>query len=456
MRVYRVIGLLLLSISACRSTQPSLAAGAPAENVFFWSGTEGDRRADPTKLVIMSFNAEFLWDGVQPEEGQADFDWKGSQTEAEEHMRRVAAVIVQHNPDIVNLVEVENEQALTVFNNQFLQGQGYKPYLIKGTDTGTGQDVALLTRVDPDSIQRDNERATVGGTNSGVSKNYYSTFSITAPGAPSPLKLAMIGIHLVAFPLRSDRVGQRNAQATVVRNRAVSLRNAGYEVVVLGDFNDYDGLDLDHINSTPNSLVLRTIRSMEQTTTADDLVNAAQFVAKANRYTAHWDQDRDGNVDHPNEHTSIDHVLLSPNLATKVTWADIPHNHNPLQVSDHYPVVVTLTLSTQAVGKVFIRRLLPAPAGNDEQNEEATIRNTTNANVDLTGWKLRDTAGKVWALDSLGTVAPNQDKTIKRLGQPMAMNNSGDTIELLNQSGTPVHKIAYGQVGEGEEVTSDN
>ena len=41
----------------------------------------------------MTFNAEFLWDGVYPEEGQADFPWKGSLTEAEEHMRRIAEVI---------------------------------------------------------------------------------------------------------------------------------------------------------------------------------------------------------------------------------------------------------------------------------------------------------------------------------------------------------------------------
>lgn len=32
-----------------------------------------DRRTDKTKLVIMTFNGEFLWDGISPEEGQADF-----------------------------------------------------------------------------------------------------------------------------------------------------------------------------------------------------------------------------------------------------------------------------------------------------------------------------------------------------------------------------------------------
>jgi hypothetical protein len=49
-----------------------------------------DRRTDKTVLVIMTLNAEFLWDGVDPEEGQVDFPWKSSQTEAEDHMSKVA------------------------------------------------------------------------------------------------------------------------------------------------------------------------------------------------------------------------------------------------------------------------------------------------------------------------------------------------------------------------------
>ena len=28
-----------------------------------------DRRSDKSRLTIMTFNAEFLWDGVDPEEG---------------------------------------------------------------------------------------------------------------------------------------------------------------------------------------------------------------------------------------------------------------------------------------------------------------------------------------------------------------------------------------------------
>src|SRR4030042_4811496 len=86
--------------------------------------TAEDRRSDKTRLCVMTLNAEFLWDGVAPEEGQVNFAWKSSQTEAEEHMRKIADIIISANPDIVNLVEVENINALTTFNDKFLPGRG--------------------------------------------------------------------------------------------------------------------------------------------------------------------------------------------------------------------------------------------------------------------------------------------------------------------------------------------
>ena len=98
-----------------------------------------DRRPGRSQLTIMTLNAEFLWDGVAPEEGRVDFPWKHSAVEAREHMRGVAEIIIRSDPDIVNLVEVENLQALTTFNDEFLAGRGYAVHLDQGTDSFTGQ-----------------------------------------------------------------------------------------------------------------------------------------------------------------------------------------------------------------------------------------------------------------------------------------------------------------------------
>lgn len=40
---------------------------------FFGFSWADDRRTDKSVLVVMTLNAEFLWDGVTPEEGRGHF-----------------------------------------------------------------------------------------------------------------------------------------------------------------------------------------------------------------------------------------------------------------------------------------------------------------------------------------------------------------------------------------------
>lgn len=431
-----------------------LAVGYFAFSIF--TAAE-DRRPDKTVLVIMTFNAEFLWDGVNPEEGASNvtFPWKGSQTEAEEHMSKVADVVIQSNPDVINLVEVENLDALTTFNTKFLSGRGYRPYLVNGTDTQTGQDVALLTRIDPenDAIARDDREGQSGTVKKSVSKNYIA--KITA----GTTKLAFIGAHLRARPNQQNLKETREAQADALRSMAIDLRSAGFLPIVLGDLNDFDGnLDSkDHIDSTPITMVLSLLRAMDPQSSSDNLINAASFVPKANRFTAFFDRNDDNLINPLDEFTSIDHVLLSPEVAAKVTSVDFPHNHDPRQVSDHFPIVVRLKLqegpSPDGTLAVRIESLLPNPPGNENQNEEVTLKNKGTTAVTLTGWKLRDLAKQTWTLDSLGTLNAGESKTIKRTGQSMALNNNGDTIDLLDPTSKVMHTVTYTAADEGEILT---
>lgn len=103
-------------------------------------------------------------------------------------------------------------------------------------------------------------------------------------------------------------------------------------------------------------------------------------------------------------------------------------------------------------GGVRIVGLVPDPEGRDDQNESVTLRNSGIAAVPLAGWTLRDMAGQKWSLGSLGTLNAGQDKTITRDGQPMSLNNDGDTIELLDQEGTAVQTVTYGKVRPNETV----
>ena len=415
-----------------------------------------DRRNDKDKLVIMTLNAEFLWDGVEPEEGRIDFQWKNSQTEAEEHMRKVAELIVKSNPDIVNLVEVENIEALTTFNNKFLQGMGYKPYLIKGKDSYTAQDVALLTRIDPEGnkIERDNRSATKGTVKKTVSKNYYAEIIIENEN------FVIIGLHFLAQPNREDRRLQREAQAEVIRRLAVEKMNEGNKIIVLGDFNDYDG-DInskDHIDSSPITEVLEIVKNMDSDNLSDDLINVASLLPKANRYTAFYDANDNGKLDYPNEFTSIDHILISPKLVDMVEVVEIPHDHDPRLVTDHFPVIVYMSFDKGEVQtadiKIRMTSLLPNPEGDENENEELSLKNFGTQAVDLTNWKVRDRARKIWLLDELGIIEPGKGKTIKRNGKEMALNNNGDTVELIDPSGKIVQTITYHRAEEGEVVVT--
>lgn len=400
----------------------------------------------------MTLNAEFLWDGIAPEEGSADFPWKDSQTEAEEHMRAVADLIIRANPDVINLVEVENLQSITRLNDLFLAGRGYRPFFAQGADTSTGQDVALLTRIDPDgnAIRYDNRMGQSGSVNKRVSKDYVADLTI------GTTRISLIGLHFLAFPLQETRRLQRQAQADAIRAMARERAAAGAEVVVLGDFNDYDETTLDHIDSLPISTVLRDIRGMDPGNATDDLRSAAELVAKASRFTAFHDANDNGQANPPNEFTSIDHVLLSQNLFQLVESVDIPHDHNPIDHPDHFPIVVRIRLTgvvPPTGGRMRMTSLLPNPSGDENQNETITLSNLGNQSVTLTGWTVRDVAGKTWHLDSLGVVNAGQVKTIQRLGQPMAMNNTGDTIDLLDQLGSVVQSVTFGATQEGDVVT---
>lgn len=317
----------------------------------------------------------------------------------------------------------------------------------------TGQDVGLLTRIDPETIplRFDTRLGQSGTVRKAVSKNY------TARMQAGSLRFSLIGLHFLAFPLSESRRLERQAQADAIRSIALEERAAGFVPIVLGDFNDYDGetLSRDHIDNMPVTTVLSSIRAMSAVTAADDLINAASFVPKASRYTSFFDANQNEQLNFPNEFTSIDHILLSPEIASKVELVEIPHNHDPRFVSDHFPVVVRLKLEDALPPQPAVRvvGLLPNPAGSDDINEEATLKNTGTQQINLTGWKLRDLAGTTWTLDSLGTLSPGQQKSIRRNNQRMALNNNGDTVELINPSGTVMQTISYGPVVEGEVIS---
>jgi endonuclease/exonuclease/phosphatase family metal-dependent hydrolase len=103
--------------------------------------------------------------------------------------------------------------------------------------------------------------------------------------------------------------------------------------------------------------------------------------------------------------------------------------------------------------KISIKKLLPNPSGADAGNERITLENTGDA-VAVTGWKFSDAAGNKFMIPA-NTQIKNGLTVIKLTENSMPLNNSGDTVMLLNDQCVrvgPSFSYSKGDVTVGQEV----
>lgn len=313
----------------------------------------GDRRKDKTKFRLVQYNVEWLFFDYYsnmdcPGNGCT---WK-NQSEAETHMNYVANVVKTLSPDLINFCEVEGCDELNMLKGQ-LDGT-YNSYLKKGTDTGTGQNVGMLTRVDPlVSLYRVETKYSYPITGSkcgytgspgttGVSKHYITEFTF------DNMKVAFIGAHLLAIPTDPARCSQREAQASVLQQVIYNYTNKGYEIIMIGDFNDYDAEVLDVNNNKPISYVLDILKGLYGSYKGKyELTNLAVAMNQSQRFSDWWDSDNNCNTASKNDYSMIDHVLVSSGIKKYITNVFIYHGYNEYcgkYNSDHYPVVIDMII----------------------------------------------------------------------------------------------------------------
>jgi exonuclease III len=310
--------------------------------------TNEDRRINKNKLRLMQYNVEWLfidyYAGADcPGEGCT---WKNI-SHAEKHMNKVGELIKKTQPDIINICEIEGCDELNILKN--ITSMDYKGYLIKGSDTSTGQNVGMMTKIDPiyNLNRTDNtftypiEDSNCGYNGSGstsVSKNYISYFNW------NNVKVALIGFHLIAYPTQEDRCSKREAQAKIIEEEIIENIKKGYEIIAMGDFNDYDEEVLDINNSEPISKVLDIIKGYEND--VYELSNLNKLVNKNDRFTNWWDKNEDceSTMD---EFVLLDHILVTEKLLKMVKNVGIYHEYDEnceKLDSDHYPVIVDFEL----------------------------------------------------------------------------------------------------------------
>lgn len=309
------------------TTPPSASGAVYTPDLTFRYRTEGVR--------VAAFNTEFLFDG-EGDEGQATFDWKGDPAKAREHMTRVGEVIRRVDADVIMLVEVENKGVLDALIAGPLAGMGYTSHFVQGNDRFTGQDMGLLSKIPVEATGRTDERAPLPGSPTetyGVSKNLWARVSIG--GVPTTI----VGFHFLSQPDNADRKPSREAQAEVIRRLIAAEQAAGREVIALGDYNDFDDTVLDRRGNRPITNVNATIKRGADGAD-NDLKNVMAEVPVAERFSNLYDRNRNDRIEE-GELGAIDHVLVSPGLYRRIREVRFVHTHDPLTVTDHFPISVT-------------------------------------------------------------------------------------------------------------------
>lgn len=307
--------------------------------------TKNDYRSNIHKLRLVQYNMEWLFTDYYK---TADCPGNGcswhNQTAVDSHIQHLSNVVNTLDPDIINICEVQGCDELNTIK-QYTSNQ-YNPYLIKGTDTSTGQNVGLLTKIDPVSnlIRTDlhadypipNSKCNYNGTSGhhGVSKNYISEFFI------NDVNIALISSHFLSIPTDPDRCVKREAQASVMQQVIKQYISNDFEVIFIGDLNDYDNEILDSNNNIPTSQVLDILKG----THVDDysLYSVAETIHQDQRFSNWWDsQNNCKNL--TQNYAMIDHILTTSYLKSYIVDAFVYHGYQEYcgkMDSDHYPLVV--------------------------------------------------------------------------------------------------------------------
>jgi exonuclease III len=175
---------------------------------------------------------------------------------------------------------------------------------------------------------------------SGVSKHFITEFSL------NNMNVAFISAHLLAIPTDPARCAQREAQASVLQKVIYDYIQEDYEVIMIGDFNDYDNEIADINDNKPISRVLDILKGFAgDYVNTYTLYNVAETIAKNERYSDWWDSDNNCKTSSVKDYSMIDHVLVTSTIKKYIVNTFIYHGYDEYcgkYNSDHYPVVIDL------------------------------------------------------------------------------------------------------------------
>lgn len=101
---------------------------------------------------------------------------------------------------------------------------------------------------------------------------------------------------------------------------------------------------------------------------------------------------------------------------------------------------------------VFINELLPSPVGADADEEWIELFNSESFAVELNGWTLKDSAGKIttYTFPENTRIPAHGFLLLPRKETKITLNNDQDGLTLFSAGKTVVHSLTYTTAPTGE------
>ena len=119
-----------------------------------------------------------------------------------------------------------------------------------------------------------------------------------------------------------------------------------YEVIMIGDFNDYDAEIMDINNNKPTSQVLDILKGIRGVNAGKYLLQSVgENIIQEERYSDWWDSDNNCESSSIHDYSVIDHILVTDLIKKHINNTFMYHGYQEFcgkYDSDHYPVVIDL------------------------------------------------------------------------------------------------------------------
>ncbi len=389
-----------------------------------------------------------------------------------ERLSDVRNVINAIDADVIALQEIDDRAALeAVFDVNEWQ-------LVIDDDSGYRQDLALAVRyphrvVGSLEAQDDDFLFSFEDNTWFPNRRDILHVEIQTPGHDAYINVLVA--HL------KSRVGgrasndYRRAGAAMRLVEAIRTRFVDQPVVLLGDFNDNPDdralniLETGDINATirienePGSFMQNLTEPLLLTGHVTSSINSMKIDPVSGALIARDMRSRTRNYDKrdTNAHTGnilFDQILTTPTMTRHYIDDSITVFAGPENIgaSDHLPVYADFALAKSNPATLRIAELLPNPYGTDAGRERITLSNSSDIAVVIDDWKLVDRAGATLLVSGSVDAQSELEVAIPSNGyfSVLPLNNTGDTVWLVDASGDVVDKVSYSKndVSEGSPV----